>query len=66
MSRASSGLHTTSQIPYQRDNGTNLWTNLTHHGADTRSKRNYHLAACGKETKNTVKLDKMRKEVCCR
>ena len=66
MSRACSGHHTTSQIPYQRDNGTSLWTNLTHHRADSRSKRNYDPAAYGKGTKNTVKLDKMRKEICCR
>ena len=57
--RVGSG-HTTSRIPYQRDNGTSLRTNLTHHGADTIGKKNYDPAAHGKETKNTVNLDKMR------
>ena len=32
---------------------TSPWTNLTHQGAETRSKRNYDLAACRKETTNT-------------
>ena len=54
ISKAGSGHHNTSQTPYQGDNGTSLWTKLTYMGADTRSKRNYNLAAWGKETTNKV------------
>lgn len=53
MSKAGSDHHTTSLNPYQGDKDTHLWTNLSHEGADTRSK-NYSLAACIKKTKNIV------------
>ena len=40
--------------PSHQDAYTSPWTNLTHQGADKRSKRNYDPAACGKKTINTV------------
>ena len=39
--------------PSHQEDCTSPWTNLTHQGADTRSKRNYDSAACRKETTNT-------------
>ena len=43
------------------------WTNLTHQGADTRNKRNYDPAACGKETPNTESQTKLvDREICCK
>ena len=59
ISRAGSCHNNTNQTPYQGDKGTSFWTKLTHQGADTRSKRNYDPAGCGKETTNS-KFDKMR------
>ena len=67
ISRAGSYEHNTNQTPYQGDNGTSLWTNLIHQGADTRSKRNYGPAACRKEITNRVSLTKSDdKVICCR
>ena len=38
--------------PSHQEAYTGTWTNLTHQGADNKSKRNYDLATCGKETTN--------------
>ena len=67
ISRADSDQHNTNQTPYRGDNSTNLWTKLTHQRSDTRSKRNYDPAACGKETTNKVSETKWdNREICCR
>ena len=39
--------------PSHQEACKNPMTNLTQQGADTKSKRNYNPAACGKETTNT-------------
>ena len=43
----------TGTSPSHQEACTRPWTNLTYEEADTRSKRNYNPAACGKETTNT-------------
>ena len=46
------------EAPFKGDSGKSLWTNTMHHGADTRSKRNYDSAAGRKENTNTVSFTK--------
>ena len=61
LSRAGFDQHNTNQSPCQGDNGTSLWTKLTHQGrgcggrgrSDTRNKRSYHSEACWKEATTT-------------
>lgn len=53
MSKPGLDHHSMSLNPYQADKDTHLWTNLSHEGADTRSK-NYSLAVCRRKTTNIV------------
>ena len=52
--RSSSIHQSTGASPSHQEAYTSHWTNLTHQGADTRSKRNNDIEACGKETSKTV------------
>ena len=52
--RASSTHQSAGASPYHQAAYASPWTNFTQQGADTRSKRNYNTAACGKETTKTV------------
>lgn len=45
----------------QQEGCTNSWTNLSHQGVNTRSKRNYNPTTLGEGTKNR-NLDKMRQQ----
>ena len=53
--------------PSQQEACTRPRANLTHQGADTKSKRSYDPAACGKETTNTENWTKLDgREICSR
>ena len=54
----SSNHRSTGTSPSNQEAYTSPWTNITHNGADTRSKRNYDPAACGKVRTNIVSYTK--------
>ena len=56
--RASSTHEREDTRPSHQEAYTSPWTNLTHQGIHTRSKRNYDPAACGKANHKHRKLDK--------
>ena len=55
----SSTHHRAGITPSHQEACISPWTNLTHQGTDTRIKRNYNPAACGKMTRNTEGQNEM-------